>query len=158
VVQTVYDAGGRVVRVTDPLGGHTDTYYDRAAVPSRCSHRRWLYDRPAVAVTAMNSTYDKVGNLLTVTDAEGRTTYNYYDPLNRLYQTNDAAGIPAAFGYDAAGNRTSVTDGKGQMTTFAYDGLNRLLLEQPPKVIPRCTIMMLGISGNPFPRQQGGGV
>jgi RHS repeat-associated protein len=83
-------------------------------------------------------TYDGAGNVLTVSDANGRVTTNAYDALNRLKSTrqspdaNSANDILVRNDYDAAGNRTAVIDGKNQRTEFTYDGFNRNLTVKDP--------------------------
>lgn len=131
VVRKYYDAAGKVVRVTDPLGNNTDTVYDLAgrAVEVYAPAVVTADNQAAYTETVIRTTYDMVGNVLTVTDPDGRVTRNFYDQLNHLVQTTDPSMVATVFGYDHAGNRTSVTDGKGNTTTFVYDGLNRLLSE-----------------------------
>ena len=64
-------------------------------------------------------TYDKDGNMTSLTDANGTTSY-YYDTLNRLVAvTNTAAGIRWSCRYDVFGNRVSVTD-NGVTTERTY--------------------------------------
>jgi len=64
--------------------------------------------------------YDAVGNLLTITDAEGQVTRFTYDGLNRLVQEVNALGKQWDYGYDAVGNRTARVDGNRQRTTYQY--------------------------------------
>lgn len=119
---TEYDALGRVIKVTDPLGRSTETRYDRAG-------RAYLTIAPPVGsqthITA--TTHDAAGNILTVKNAENQTITNTYDALGRLELTQDAENITNHFDYDKAGNRTAVTDGLGQITTFVYDAQKRLI-------------------------------
>lgn len=69
--------------------------------------------------------YDKNGNLKTVTDAAGTVT-NSYDKADRLIETLDGRGTRTTYSYDAAGRvLTRVEDaGSGRLnltTTYAYD-------------------------------------
>jgi len=69
--------------------------------------------------TASAITYDKDGNMTSLTDANGTTTYAY-DTLNRLVAvTNTASGIRWSCRYDVFGNRVSVTD-NGVTTERTY--------------------------------------
>ncbi|MHC1763419.1 MAG: RHS repeat-associated core domain-containing protein [Verrucomicrobiia bacterium] len=98
------------------------------------------------------STYDGVGRLLSVRDAEGntssytyagalkisetdplgRTTYYGYDAKNRQVAiTNDMGGV-VRFEYDNGTNRTAVIDPVGNRTQFVYDGVNRLVQQIDP--------------------------
>ncbi|MGA1870214.1 MAG: RHS repeat-associated core domain-containing protein, partial [bacterium] len=90
-----YDPMGRVVKEVDVLDENT-------------SHET-LY------------TYDAVGNLIEMTDAEGNTTTYEYDVLVRLIKVTDAEGGVTQYGYDIRDNLISVTDAEGNMTTFTYD-------------------------------------
>src|SRR6266516_2766366 len=63
-------------------------------------------------------TYDKNGNLLTVTDARNNTTTYTYDNMDRLAMES--------YQYDGNGNRTQFTDRRNKITTLQYDELNWL--------------------------------
>jgi len=131
--QTVYDAGGNVLSLTDPLGHTTQTTYDAA------NRRTSISDALSHAITF---TYDAAGNVSTMTDANGHITTHQYDSLNRPLKTvypdgtidqvtydalgkltskNDAAGKVTQYAYDLLGRLTSVTDALGHITTYAYD-------------------------------------
>ncbi|MEQ1748976.1 MAG: hypothetical protein ABL974_06110, partial [Prosthecobacter sp.] len=120
VIETAYDAVGRVTSVTDPLGYTNRSFYDAAG---RVIASFDALDQPTL------STYDAGGNVLTLTNALGQTTTNSYHALGHLLTTTDASDIVTQFGYDIVGNRTSVTDGKDQTTRFEYDAFNRLTLQ-----------------------------
>ena len=102
------------------------------------------------AGTVTKFTYDKVGNQLTITEADGaqyRYTYDTtgnvtsitnplggveyytYDANGKVTSYKDADGNTIRYTYDKNGNTTSVTDGKGNKTTYTYDKLNRLVKE-----------------------------
>jgi RHS repeat-associated protein len=134
LTQTAYDADGNVSQVTDPLGRVTDFHYNNR-------NRKWKEELPAVEdydqtpavmtrpVTV--STFDGVGNVLTVTDPRGTVTKSVFD---RAYRATHAY---AAFGtavqtvtstqYDRNGNTLCVIDQNGNATRNAYDALNRLI-------------------------------
>jgi RHS repeat-associated protein len=74
-----------------------------------------------------NHTYDRLGNELTVDDADPDTsadTTNTYDRLGRLLTTT-TGGQTTTYGYDRAGNQVSVTEPAGIVTTTTYDPLDR---------------------------------
>jgi RHS repeat-associated protein len=97
-----YDAMGRLLRVTDALGGET------------------AY------------TYDAVGNKLTQTDPNGHTTSWTYDSLKRAVRRTLPMGQTETYTYDANGNLLSKTDFNGNIITYTYDTLNRLIRKQYP--------------------------
>src|SRR4029077_12332347 len=76
--------------------------------------------------------YDNTGNVSNATDAENRVTQFSYDPGNRLITVLDADLKTTQYGYDAKGNLTQVRDAKNQITTFAYDALDRLVSATNP--------------------------
>ncbi len=124
-LESEYDAVGNVTKVIDARGAETETIYDAA-------NRATEIKQPLVAVYGSGtsrpttlSEYDKNGNMVKLTDPNGRETNNTYDALNRLITTTDAEGIVVENEYDEAGNKTAVIDGKEQRTEFTYDGLNR---------------------------------
>ncbi len=84
-----------------------------------------------LAQTLTSQTYDLVGNVLTVTDAEGRVTAFEYDRLNRKVTeidpkptTTDANPV-TRFRYDVAGNLVATIDPLGRISTTTYDLLGR---------------------------------
>jgi len=68
-----------------------------------------------------------VGNKLTQTDAESRTTSWEYDDLGRVISRTLPLGQSEHFTYDAAGNVLTHTDFKGNTTDFEYDQNNQVV-------------------------------
>ncbi len=74
-------------------------------------------------------TYDKFGNIHTVTNATVSYTFTY-DQKNRLTQKLDSrAGKSLLFTYDNADNILTKTDYQGDVTHFEYDSSDRLVAE-----------------------------
>jgi RHS repeat-associated protein len=112
------------------------------------------YNITASPSMASHFGYDSAGNLISRTDALGRTTsYTYnnlgqkvsmtipvpsgasasaastgyqYDALGNLTQTAAPLGRTTSSTYDANGNKLSDADALGHTTTYVYDALNRL--------------------------------
>jgi len=71
------------------------------------------------------TTYDAVGNRLSVTDPVTNTTVYAYDALNRQISMMNAAGDTTTMNYDAVGNVIRTVSPNGNATTNVYDALNR---------------------------------
>ena len=121
-----YDALGRVVLGTDARGVQTSFEYDAAGRLVRS-----VADAGGQKL-ATTLTYDKRGDLLSVTDPNGHTRTFAYDAMGRLVSQTDALGNTTKFGYDALSNRTSVVDPSGQRWSYGYDGQNRLVTATDP--------------------------
>jgi RHS repeat-associated protein len=149
-----YDLLGNQIAIVDPLGTITRTYFDSL-------------DRPIVVVQNLTDwdianpnppafdpehpdqnvpsyyNYDVVGNLISVEDALGTTSYTCYDPRSLPIKsiTNPTVGDPCSsysgssdpaldivnqWSYDSVGNLLSWKDPLGSITSYGYDDLNRL--------------------------------
>ena len=106
--RTTRDAYGRVVKVEEYTGTFTTCETGRGT--------------PYATTTY---TYDRLGNLLTVTDALGNQTTLQYDTLSRKTQMRDPDLGTWTYQYDLNGNLTKQTDMKNQSIHFRYDSLNR---------------------------------
>ncbi len=114
----------------------------------------------------MESTYDDVSRVKTITDGKGqRQTFTYYayDRVTRIeYNDGGIGGIVPNIGtdaelalagklilysYDPKGNLTSRLDNTG-LTSLIYDDLNRLTREAPEATAPSIdyTYDLVGIS------------
>ncbi len=146
-LQYCYDADGRCIRASSLLGEERYEYDNDGQLISvrypDSPSEAFTYDAVGNRTTANGATYtvnnlnqytaisagmgssasaityDKDGNMTSLTDAKGTTSY-YYDTLNRLVAvTNTAAGIRWSCRYDVFGNRVSVTD-NGVTTERTY--------------------------------------
>ena len=73
--------------------------------------------------------YDTLGNLISVTDANGNVKKNEYDSLGRKTKSSDPDRGLLFLAYDNAGRMIRRTDNKNQRTLFSYDGAGRILGE-----------------------------
>jgi RHS repeat-associated protein len=142
-----YDSSGNLTSVTppSPLGATSFGSYDSASrvgtvTDGKSQVTRYTYDHldhvteikfgGATTCTPSSGncvqyTYDDDGNMLTMVDSTGTTTYAY-DKLNR--QTSKSfpgGGTAASVTYDGVGNVLTYADAGGTVT-YAYDAANHL--------------------------------
>jgi RHS repeat-associated protein len=117
----------------DPKGNHTLYAYDFRNRLKQVTYKDSNGTPVNNATNATRSyTYDKVGNLLSVTEAAkgGKADVAYtYDALKRQ-QTETSSGITHQYSYDLAGNRLQTiynhNGANPRAITSTYDSLNRL--------------------------------
>jgi YD repeat-containing protein len=76
--------------------------------------------------------YDAMGNLIDVCDADGNHTQMEYDMLSRKTDMDDPDMGQWEYEYDNNGNLTSQADAKSQTISMVYDALNRLTNKNYP--------------------------
>jgi RHS repeat-associated protein len=108
-----YDGLSRRTTMTDGKGQKTTLAYDAV-------------DRVVNFTYADNSTityvYDANGNLTSMTDNTGTTSFAY-DALNQVSKKTLPNGSTITYTYDPAGNLSSIADAGG-MVTYAYNAVN----------------------------------
>lgn len=70
-------------------------------------------------------TYDGVGNIKTVTDGRGTSSYNYYEN-NQLRNETLPNNKVIQYEYNNNGSRTKITDPFNLAVNYQYDNLERL--------------------------------
>lgn len=112
-----YNLAGRLTQVTDPKGNVTTTATDFAG-------RITSISAPAGSTSF---SYDKNGNLKTVTKGDAVTTYSY-DTNNRLVSTKDPENSVTNYGYSPGSSCTSCGSGSSAFTTptSIIDPLNKV--------------------------------
>ncbi len=140
ITTIAFDNRGWVATVTDPLGNVTTNSYTATGKTSTVSSpgtsgggsQSYFYDKDdrLTTLTDANSnttldSYDGVGNQITTTDQNGKTTTYAYDTMNRVTTITDPKSDTVLIGYDSGGNQQTVTDGLGHTTTTLFDALNR---------------------------------
>ena len=126
--QYQYDENGRLAGITSPSGLQTDYIYDtRGQLLKETAYDRALGVHAEARVNAY--TYDKTGNLTSVTNALGGKSVYTYDSMGRLAEFTSPGGMETAFTYDALSNIKTITDGEGNQTSFLYDAKGRLHYE-----------------------------
>ena len=113
------------------------TYGPLCVISTRQSQARaqGVQANAATSDLITNYSYDQVGNILTVSDANQHGTTNGYDVLNRLTTTQDALGKTWLKQYDGLSRVITATDPKQQATGYNYDNASRLLtMTNPTKI------------------------
>ena len=109
-----YDAYGNTLDHTDGLGRVTKYEYNELGLLWTVTQNYLENVTPDEETNVLTGyTYNKLGQLTALTDANGHTTAYAYDPLGRLWTVTDARQQVTEYGYDANGNRTSVLDANG---------------------------------------------
>ena len=135
-----YDSSGQV------LSKVTSTGYAMGDFSSQFSNYQFdnlgrkvqFQDPTTTTPRLLGPTYDKAGNMITNTDAEGNVTNYYYDARNRLIEKDlpSPDGSPQRpvyyYSYDTAGDLLSETDALGHVTTYTYDALGRKITVSLP--------------------------
>ncbi len=115
-----YDAIGNL---TARRFGAVTTSFQWAKTPA-ASQPIQVKRSEGTSVETVGYTYDKVGNLKTLTDAGGTTTYTY-DAADRLTTLADPFEQSTTFGYDDADRRTRSNFAGGTVQYTGYDRSGR---------------------------------
>jgi RHS repeat-associated protein len=114
-VTYTYDAGDRITRAVDTVGGTIDQTYDDFDHPTSQAG-------PQGTITY---TYDAAGRRATMT-VPGQMQVSYaYDNADRLTSITRGSSV-VSFGYDNADRPTSVTLANGVVQSYGYDAASRL--------------------------------
>ncbi|MGW2052817.1 golvesin C-terminal-like domain-containing protein [Streptomyces sp. NPDC001840] len=122
----VYDANDNITKVTAPNGTVSTSVYDKA---DQVVESVDPGDEPTDPGRRTTTTFDKVGNVLTVTGPEGNrtpeagdfTATTLYDAVYQPIEMVDAQGNKATVAYDAVGNVTKVVDPRKNATADPDD-------------------------------------
>jgi RHS repeat-associated protein len=143
------------VSYTDKEGIESAEYYDAIG---RLIETRMVNGASYTNVTSYD--YDKAGNMIEVTDGEGRVVEAQYDELNRTIATiADPSGLAytTEHGYDYLSRETIVTDGEGAVTKYEYDDFNRLTkVTQSPDWTPDIYMDSIDLSSYGVPDMRNG--
>ncbi len=151
-----YDGNKRLTKVTDPAGLITESIYDKNGNLTETKK-----GNASGTSTVETRTYDKLGNLLTVTDGEDNTTTHTYDDFSRLIKTTDALDHYTEYEYDGDSRRTVVKrynsdDDLISYTKITYVSLGRAtqvrtyadLSQDPPTASPDDALTETAYDGN----------
>ncbi len=133
-----YDALGRELSTTDPLGHTTARTYDEGGhvltqTDAKGNTTRFTYTPEGLiqsqiqpdGTTVSFLIYDTRGNVITQRRADGSEVHRTYDAQGRIASKTDASGRTLTYTYDAMGHLASITDplGKVSLASVDADGL-----------------------------------
>lgn len=107
----VYDANDNVVRQTAANGAITTSTYDAA---DRLTSTTGPADEPGDPPRTVTYEFDRVGNLLAITEPKGNLT------------PEDADDFVTRFTYNEVYQRVAVTDAAGGVVTYEFDSVDNL--------------------------------
>ena len=139
-----FDHEGNYIQYSyDSQGNMTEKgYYDLS--DTRTNRKRYQYQDPAHNMpgllfkeingddTFSQYGYDLEGNVASVTNPNGNTTYYEYDALNQLKTVTQPGDAITTYSYDAHGNIESVTDAESHVITYEYDDMGKLVSTTSP--------------------------
>ena len=136
-----YDALGRVLTAVNPLGTTATDYAGWEVTVTDPNGNSKTLENDArghlVRVDEQNGatystyySYDPLGNLTQIRDAENNSRTFAYDSLGRrTFQSKLASAAGWNYIYDENGNLIQKTDPKEQVISYSYDELDRVLTE-----------------------------
>ena len=142
VTELDYDAKGRLISVTNPLGETQTLEYDAAdnllkrfdAFGKQVMSLNYdPLNNPIEVTDALNQSghfeYDELSRLIKSIDPLNRVTQFAYDNLNRSVSSVDALKGESSQGFDADGHKNRLTDPNHNETQFDFDKSGRLVQE-----------------------------
>ena len=122
ITQYEYNEAGNLTRKNEGVGAASAriTEYTYDGDGNLLTTKRLADGDTAQAITTM--TYNALGNLTSVTDAENHTTqFTAHDTMGNVLTKIDARDKTWIYAYDAAGRLSTVTDPLNNITQMFYD-------------------------------------
>ncbi len=139
----VYDAAGRVLQSTDPLGQTSTFTYNALGQPLTVATPA----KGAAPAETITYVYDGNGRTHSVTDNRGTTTMLYETGSDRVHSVQDPVTGMTTYSYLLTGERTAMTLPGGGTWTYAYhtpdEGQKIDNMVSFPKDDPNCLSLSL---------------
>ena len=126
--QHVYDKLGNLIKIVDELGHSTTMTYD--------INNNLITQTNALGKT-VEYKYDENGNTSEKVDEEGITTFLKYDQRGNLLSIKNLNGEEVTYEYDDNNNLIKVIDQKKLVTTYEYDENGFLLVKKTGDIVTR---------------------
>jgi YD repeat-containing protein len=126
LTSAAYDAFGRIIRMGDGNGNVRQQAYDRLG--------RLVTTTDAAGVT-QRTTYDAFARQLSQTDALGNVTSFSYDPVVHSMTMVTPEGVSTTTAYNRHGQVQSVSNSSGSVTSYGYDRSGRLVSTSTPLAV-----------------------
>jgi RHS repeat-associated protein len=115
-----YDASALLTQETDERGTITSYVYDTQNFRGLLTSKTVLDSNHNIVLGPIQTTYDSVGRVSTVTDPYSGVTSYGYDSVGRVTAVKDPDGGVTQTQYDLDGEVTSRTDPTGVTTNYTY--------------------------------------
>ncbi len=132
VHRSEYDALGRKVKVTDPLGYYTTTGYDANGNVTNVAMYGSTGEQLGQTAVVFSSRDLPLHTIRYLEDGATYTNSVEYDARRLKTKSTDALGNETTYGYDRHGRMTSVTNALGYVTTMEYDVRGRKVRDTAP--------------------------
>ncbi|MDX3657039.1 DNRLRE domain-containing protein [Streptomyces sp. ID05-26A] len=135
-----YDGAGNLAAVTDARGAVTRMKYDQMNRVVGVEHPDPV--TPGASLGSSAYTYTRVGELLSVVNADGARAERTYDDLGRLVTSTQLERKPQAgtftsrFKYSDSGDLLETSSPGGSKSTFSYDAVGALTKVVDPAGVP----------------------
>ncbi|MFI2813285.1 hypothetical protein, partial [Microbulbifer sp. JSM ZJ756] len=116
--------GEKIVSATDPNAVRETVY----AYDLNNRQVQQVFD-PQGLNLVQSTAYDKAGNIITQTDANGNSVHYAYDLANRILSETNDLGEATEYTYDRVGNIKTMEDPRNVVTEYEYDDNNRVTRE-----------------------------
>ena len=148
-----YNVHGYLIQTTDPVGAVTQIDYDKLHDDRQTTYyspdprnnasgtdlveslvkdtsRSWVKEKQAPDDSSASYTYDRLGQVTTITDPLGQNINMVYNSLGQLISETTAETGTTKYSYNDNGKLASQIDAKGQKISLEYDNLGRLSRKQ----------------------------
>ncbi len=148
-----YNVHGYLIKTTDPVGAVTQINYDKLDDDRQTTYyspdprnnasgtdlveslvkdtsRSWVKEKKAPDSSSASYSYDRLGQVTTITDPLGQNTNMAYNSLGQLISETTAETGTTKYSYNDNGKLASQIDAKNQKISLEYDNLGRTCRKQ----------------------------